>query len=127
MLGFSLVELVVVLAVAALLMTLATPSYQRYLDRAHRTEAIAHMLSIAGCQERIRSLNGNYDHSRCLPEPGERYTFAFSDARDHGFMLVAQPRARQSDDPCGSLMLDHLGQRHVGAAGADVYRCWTGR
>jgi type IV pilus assembly protein PilE len=124
--GFTLVEAMLVVALLAILVSLAMPSYRRYLMRAHRTAAIGQLMSIAACQERIRAATGAYDSGRCLPGDSEHYQFAYPETGQPPeiyIQVAARPRAGQSDDVCGELLLDSLGAR--AASGAS--RCWSGR
>ena len=49
--GFTLIELMIVVAVVAILTTLAFPSYTRYMMRMHRTQAQSYLMQIAQCQQ----------------------------------------------------------------------------
>ena len=128
--GFSLLELVIVLAVIGVLLTLAIPSYQRYTQRVHRAEAIRMMLAIADCQERVRAGTGFYDTSSC----GEGFNSDSHELRIEPpdstasleFTIVAQLR-QGSDDTCGNLSLDQTGSRGISSNQATVSKCWGGR
>ena len=130
LIGFSLLELVIVLAVIGVLLTLAIPSYQRYTQRVHRTEAIRMMLAIADCQERIRASTGFYDTSSC----GEGFNSNSHELRieppdstaSMEFTIIAQLR-QGSNDACGNLSLDQTGSRGIGSNQATVSKCWGGR
>jgi type IV pilus assembly protein PilE len=50
--GFTLIELVVAMVVAAILVAIAIPSYTTYVLKAHRTEAKAALLDLASLEER---------------------------------------------------------------------------
>ena len=126
--GFSLVELVLVVAILGLLLTLAAPGYQGFVRRAHRSDAIAHLLQMAACQERLRAENGAYDTTRCLPGASRRYAFAYApDSPPRSYVVEARPLDAQVDDTCGTLLLLHDGARQVSAPGADAVRCWAAR
>ena len=125
-----MLELVTVVAILGILLGLALPSYQNYMLRVNRSEAISLLLEIAGCQERMFAVKGRYDTTRCLPEgaehfsirmepPGEQQTLAFS--------AWADPVGAQGRDPCGSLGLDQSGLRQVTGDGADAGKCWGGK
>jgi type IV pilus assembly protein PilE len=46
-LGFTLIELMIVVAVVAILATIALPSYARYMAQLHRTESMRYLMQIA--------------------------------------------------------------------------------
>ena len=129
--GFGLLELVIAMAVVAVLLGVAIPSYQQYASRAHRAEAIRTLLAAAGCQERIRAQSGYYDTSRCASGLDDRhYSYLIEPVgapASPTFRLVAIPRASALADGCGSLTLDHTGMRAASGAGASVADCWGGR
>lgn len=56
--GFTLIELMIVVAVIGVLAAVAFPSYRQYIIRASRVEAQAELLELAGLQEKI-FLNSN--------------------------------------------------------------------
>jgi len=58
--GFSAIELMMVLAVAAILAAAALPAYQRYVIRAKRAEAEAALEQLMQQQERYYTLNNSY-------------------------------------------------------------------
>jgi type IV pilus assembly protein PilE len=128
--GFTLLELVIVLALTALLITLAAPSWLTYVARAHRADAIATLLGVAACQERLRATRGRYDTRHCLPADEERYRYRYAVA-DPGpgptFTVRAEPAAAQLSDPCGALVLTSNGMRRAEAPTADAAACWSAR
>ena len=128
--GFSLLELVIVVAVLAVLLTIAVPSYQRYIQRAHRAEAIRMMLAIAECQERVRAQTGFYDTSRCLDafdsESHELRIEPPDSTESLEFTIVAEPRPGR-EDSCGDLSLDQAGTRGISGGLDDLRKCWSGR
>ena len=58
--GFTLIELLAALAIVALLVTIAYPSYQASVRKGHRAEAQAIMLGMQLDQEKFRSNNITY-------------------------------------------------------------------
>lgn len=128
--GWTLLELMVVLAIAAILLSLALPSYRAYLERGHRMEAVRYLLAVAACQERLRSGSGFYDTSRCLEAPPTGpYRFRQSPPESPGqlaFRVIATPDGL-TNDRCGSLSLDQAGSRAIEGDTQYLARCWGGR
>ena len=58
--GFTLIELMVTVAIAAVLVTIATASYSQFTLKAHRTEAKTALLDLASLEERYLSTNNSY-------------------------------------------------------------------
>jgi type IV pilus assembly protein PilE len=56
--GFSLIELMITVAIVAILASIAFPSYQRYTIRSSRSAVQSELLQLAGLQEKI-FLNSN--------------------------------------------------------------------
>jgi type IV pilus assembly protein PilE len=128
--GVTLLEVVVVVAILGILLSLALPSYQRYLQRGHRAEAIRHLLEIVACQERVRSTRGHFDTSRCLHgAPNDRYRYTLEPADKTStlnFTAIATP-VIDDNDACGVLTLDQSGSRGIGGDTEMLGRCWGGR
>ena len=128
--GFTILELVVALAIVALLLALALPGYQRYQQRAERAEAVRQLLAAAACQERLRADTGYFDTTRCLDSmAGGAYALRFEPAAQTtslSFTVIAEPTSAGQAGDCGSLSLDQAGTRGIGGDGR-VGDCWGGR
>lgn len=127
--AFTLLEVVIALAVIGTLLTIAIPSYQRYVQRTHRANAIRLILAAADCQNRIKAQIGFFDTTRCAPDQDEaRYEFSFLPASqalaDH-YTVIATPLGEF--DQCGALGLDHTGSRSISNTIGSVSKCWGGR
>ena len=129
--GFSLLEVVVALLVVSILLAVALPSYQRYVLRMHRSDAVRALLAAASCQERRRAEGGYYDTTRCTPDGNNAsYDFRFEPAATPlatEYRVVAVPRAEAADDACGSLSLDQAGARSISGEASLTASCWSGR
>lgn len=101
--GFTLIELMVAVAILALLSAIAIPVYTRYSDRTYRSEAMADLLNCAQALERRASQTFDYlgaavggnddgalDPAVCQPESATRYNITIvGGAAD--FALTATP------------------------------------
>jgi type IV pilus assembly protein PilE len=58
--GFTLIELMIVVAIIAILAAVALPLYQEHVRKSHRQEAKATLLKIAQLQERFYAANNTY-------------------------------------------------------------------
>jgi type IV pilus assembly protein PilE len=129
--GFSLLELMIVLLIASILLGLALPSYQRYVQRGQRAQAVRMLLAAAACQERVRAATGFYDTTRCLQNSDQApYRLRVAPADQEAavaFTLLAEPRTAHPGDECGALTLDQSARRGISGDGSALQRCWGGR
>jgi type IV pilus assembly protein PilE len=126
-----MLELVTALALVAILMALAVPGYQRYLQRSERAEAVRALLAAAACQERVRAQGGYYDTSRCVDGAmTAAYAVRIEPPDDHSslaFTLIAEPLRQRAGDRCGSLSLDQAGTRGISGDAGELAACCGGR
>ena len=127
--GFSLIELLMVLACVALLANLAWPSYQDAIMRSQRAQARTALLQAAHWLERAASPNGSYPLATDVPASvlqvqGQRYTMRVVSTAN-SFTLSATPLGPQTADACGTLTLNHLGVRGVQGSNQTAAQCWS--
>lgn len=125
--GFTLLELVVVMAIAAILAAIAIPNYSEYVMRSHRSEAQSFISDVASRQSQFfldrRSYAGTVAGLNMIPpaEVAARYNVAIAVVAGPpaGFQVSATPIGAQATDRCGVLTIDQANNRT--AVGP---RCW---
>ena len=129
--GFTLLELMIALLILAILTALALPSYERYMQRGHRADAVRMLIEAATCEERIRTQTGYYNTTRCLNVlDGSTYSLRIEPSGETTtteFTLVAEPISMHANDRCGALSLDHHGRRGIAGDALYLAKCWGGR
>jgi type IV pilus assembly protein PilE len=137
--GFTLIELVVALAVVAITTMIAAASYRNYVLRSHRVAAVQSLLVAAAEQEKFHLSNGTYgdrldahpgDDPPGLPvaarTPGGHYALSVTSADAASFRIVATAASESADPTCRVLSIDESGRRAAAdLRGADTTgRCW---
>jgi type IV pilus assembly protein PilE len=115
--GFTLIELMIVLAVVAILASIAYPSYAAYLMRSSRAAAQAVMTDLATRQHQFFLDTRGYGasvaalRSSVPADVAAKYDVAVTTqpGPPPGFVITAVPRAGQAADTCGTLSLDAAG------------------
>lgn len=129
--GFTLIELMIVVAIIGILAAIAYPSYQGYVEKTRRGQAQADLLELVQLLERRYSNRFDYradDNGDpdlpfdTSPRNGNpvAYNISFDgDVENDSFTLQAVPEALQANDDCGTLKIDEQGNRT-----ADENDCW---
>ncbi|MDB5939374.1 MAG: prepilin-type cleavage/methylation protein [Polaromonas sp.] len=133
--GFTLIELMIVVAVIGILTAIAAPSYIEYIQRGHRADARAGLLQAQQWLERAATANGVYPTT--LPatltwagDASKRYTIGFAAGNTNAaFTLVATRNSpgAQATDRCGDFTLTNTGTRDANnlASGTTAVDCWS--
>lgn len=118
--GFSLIELMIVVAIIAILAAIALPSFGRYAYRARRADSQELLLRIANAQERFYTTNNHYGslgelgyNTPALSEKGH-YSVSVEPAgasTTQVYKLTAKPVGVQNNDVCGDMSIDDAGRK----------------
>lgn len=113
--GFSLIELMVSVAIVAILAGVAVPAYQNHMVTSRRTDAQRVMVEWAQAMERYYTANGSYANgANCgvaQPSTVSMYGIACSLSAGGGFSLTATPTSSSAQASDGNLTLDNTGAR----------------
>ncbi len=128
--GFTLIELMIVVAVVAILAAIAIPSYQNQVQKTRRADAQTGLLQAAQALERCFTRTNTYLNcdlpayrdGRTSPDGFYEISIVAAETTATTFELQAVPQGAQASDNCGTFTLDNLGRR--GDQGADADRCW---
>src|SRR5262249_13232449 len=117
--GFTLIELMITVAVVAILAAIGFPSYARYVARSNRAAAQSYMLEVSDKQQRYlldaRTFAANLTELSATPpnDVARNYTIATAKVGAAGFQVTATPTGGQvtNDAECGTLTIDEAGTK----------------
>lgn len=129
--GFTLIELMVVVALIGILAAIAVPAYTEYARKARRADAKRALIGLQLQQEKWRASNPSY--TTVMGSAGLNWPTTSSDgyyslrvvpgsASATAYNMEAQPIGRQAGDRCGTFAINQSGNNTTGSyANAD---CW---
>ena len=136
--GFTLIELMIVVAIMAILATLAYNSYSNYAFRTRRADGREMIMRVAAAEERYFTNFNAYSASITNPATagGLGFTSATSEkgyytigapvlgAGGAAYQLVAVPQNVQATDACLSLTLTDTGTKSQTGSNTTNGSCW---
>ncbi|MEJ2060202.1 MAG: type IV pilin protein [Gammaproteobacteria bacterium] len=144
--GFTLIELMTVVAILSLISIVAVPAYLNYARKAKRTDAVTLLQEAASKQERYYTTNNSYAKSMSqlgyssdpVSTSSKAYTVSVTNVTPAGctglaganacftYTLTAAPVGSQGNDDCGSFTLNYLGTKGLqgNSPSVTVQDCW---
>lgn len=135
--GFTLIELMIVVAIVAILAAIAYPSYQAHVIKTRRAAAAACMLEVAQFMERYYTTHLRYvdgagaaptiPATQCRTDLQGHYTIRLADGTTAGaYSVQAVPKGVQEirDKKCATLAIDQRGAKSESGTAATATECF---
>jgi type IV pilus assembly protein PilE len=128
--GFTLIELMIALALVGILVGIALPNYAEYVKRGHRSTAKSALTQLGQWMERAATATGRYPAAASVPSglltvEGGRYVITVRGSTDGAnYELEAAPAGGQVGDRCGTFVVDQANRRTLKGATGTVAECW---
>lgn len=125
--GFTLIEMMIVVAIVGILSAIAYPSYQEYVLRGNRSVGMAFLNDAAARQERYYTQNNTYADTPAklgyssTSSANNLYVLSTPIGTTSAYSLLAT--VQRADAKCGNLGLTQTGAKTVTGTGS-VADCW---
>lgn len=120
--AFTLLELLIVLAIIGILSAISYPIYTAHIMKTHRATAKVNLLDLASRLEQYYVINNHYKDATLATlnfnTEEKYYHYEIQSDADH-YIIYAIPTNSQAKDSCGTLSYDYFGNRK-----AKAEDCW---
>ncbi len=125
--GFTLTELMVVVAVLALIITIAYPAYTDQVRKTRRKDGMSALTTAAQNLERCYTTTNDYTNATCtglFPITSDEgwYQVSMTASTATTYTLTATALNDQANDVCANLTLTHTGAKGSSSGRTD---CWN--
>ena len=127
--GFTLIELMITIAIISIIVATAWPEYERHKTKNRRTDGINAITRAAQELQQCHTDIGGYTqkttNAPCTYTTGSNkgfYTISTVSISVDAFKIKATPSI--TDDECSTFTLTHLGQKEFSGS-ATAKRCWS--
>jgi len=138
--GFSLIELMIALAIVGILAAVVYPGYTHHIQRAGRADAKALLMQAQARQESFFGAHNRYAGNMTalgygaatILSENKRYQVSVNATTVNSYLLQAKPNpaSAQANDGCGTLTIDQVGVKAIRnqptSATEDAADCWKG-
>ena len=132
--GFTLFELMIVVAIVGILAAVALPAYNESVKRGNRSAARSALLETQQFMERFYAANSRYSTDtggttaptlparlQAVPSDAPKYDLTVTAISLNSYTLTATPRVT---DKCGNLTLTNTNVKDRSGTGITVQECW---
>ena len=132
--GFTLIEMMIVVALIGIIVAFGYPSYRDQVIKSHRAEGMGELLELADRLERYYSDKNTYATATLgtaatdvYPAVTKKQNYALAidgtKTDDIKFSITATPQGTQTADKCGTFILNSDGTKSI-TGSVDVDECW---
>lgn len=123
--GFTLIELMIVIAIIGILAGIAYPQYSQYVQKSRRADGQLALLEEVQALERCKSTR--YSYANCTlthaSSPENYYTITLTSTASTFAITATGQNQQVNDTDCNEMTINHLGER---TPDPDTTHCWPG-